>query len=108
MNRFRLELDQSLYAPSYAVLLGAFLASAMAQTFVTDPGIAAVNRTAIGTLFALTGLHFVIYRHAHHHLLADRLHLARYSAPLVAVIGVVAILVGITFAVFGYIALRQA
>lgn len=108
MNRFRLELDQSLYAPSYAVLMGALVACAMALTFVSNPLIEAANRTAIGAVFALIGLHQVVYRHSHHELMAERLHLARHSAAILTLIGVVAIFVGIAFALTGYIQLRQA
>jgi hypothetical protein len=107
VNRFRLTLNPSLYAPSYAVLLGAFLASAVANTYVTSPVVAAADRIAIGAVIALCGVHFVMYRESHRELLAERLRLKQYSVRVVTIVGCMAVLTGIAIATLGYVALKS-
>ena len=107
LNRLRLQRDPTLYAPSYAVLLGLLVSSAIG--FATSQ--AQLVRTAallvIGVSAALGGLHLVLYRHEHTALMKERFGLAYYHPVTFMVIGVAVFLIGVATATFAYLGLAH-
>jgi len=107
LNRLRLQRDPTLYAPSYAVLLGAFISSAIALILVQPQVVRSTALLVLGVSVALTGIHSMLYRHEHTDVLQNRFGLAYYRAWFFVVIGMTLLLMGTATATFAYIALSH-
>jgi uncharacterized membrane protein YidH (DUF202 family) len=105
LNRFRLQRDPALYAPSYAVLLGVFVSSVVGLQTTQSSMVAATAQVVLGISLLLVGIHSIVYRHEHTALLQDRLGLKSYRAYIFVLIGVVMMLIGLVVATFAYIRL---
>ena len=107
LNRLRLQRDPTLYAPSYAVLLGLFLSSAIALAMVQAQVVRSTALLVLGISVGLTGIHSMLYRHEHTDVMRHRFGLAYYETWFFILIGVTLLLMGIATATFGYIALAH-
>jgi hypothetical protein len=105
LNRLRLQRDPTLYAPSYAVLLGAFLSSAIALALVQPPVVRSTALLILGVSVGLAGIHSMLYRHEHTNVMQHRFGLAYYRAWVFVVLGMALLLMGVATATFAYIAL---
>src|SRR5690348_11141980 len=105
LNRFRLQRDPALYAPSYAVLLGIFVSSVVGLQTAQSTVVRASAQVVLGISLFLVGIHSIVYRHEHTELLQGRLRLKYYRPYFFVLIGVVMMLIGLAVATFAYIRL---
>ena len=105
LNRFRLQRDPALYAPSNAVLLGVFVSSVVGLQTTQSPVIAATAQVVLGVSLFFVGIHSILYRREHTELLQGRFGLKYYRPYFFVLIGVVTMLIGLAVAAFGYITL---
>jgi uncharacterized membrane protein YidH (DUF202 family) len=105
LNRFRLQRDPALYAPSYAVLLGILVSSVVGLQTAQSSVVAATAQVVLGVSIFLVGIHSILYRREHTELLQGRMGLKYYRPYVFVLIGVVMMFIGLVVATFGYIRL---
>lgn len=107
INRLRLQRDPALYGPSYAVLLGAFVSSAIGFGLSQAEIVRDTAQLVIGVTLVLTGLHLVVYRHEHTEVMKGRFGLAYYRPYFFVLMGVTFVFIGVAVATFAYLALAR-
>jgi hypothetical protein len=107
MKRLALHRDPLLYAPSYAVLMGTFLSSAVGMATSQSNLVAGTAQIVLGVSLLLTGIHSMVYREEHSELLSGRLGLRYYRPFMFVLIGIGMMLVGLVSATFGYMRLLR-
>ena len=107
LNRLRLRRDPTLFAPSYAVLLGRLVSSAIGFGLSQAELVRTAALLVIGVSAVLGGLHLVLYRHEHTELMKERFGLTYHHPFTFTVIGVAVFLMGVATATFAYLGLAH-
>src|SRR4051794_35944179 len=105
MKRLALHRNPDLYAPSYAVLMGVLLSSAVGMQTTQSNLVGAAAQIVLGVALLFAGIHSVLYREEHTELLSGRLGLKHHRPYVFVVMGLTAMLMGLAVATFGYMRL---
>jgi uncharacterized membrane protein YidH (DUF202 family) len=102
LDRLRLHRDPTLYAPSYAVLLGIFVSSVVGMQTTQSNVVAASAQVVLGVTVVLIGVHSIVYRHEHNELMRERFGLKQYRPLTFVILGIALLFIGLATATFGY------
>jgi uncharacterized membrane protein YidH (DUF202 family) len=102
LDRLRLHRDPTLYAPSYAVLLGVFVSSVVGMQTTQSNLVGATAQIVLGVTVVLTGVHSIVYRHEHTELMRERFRLKNYRPLTFVLVGIGLLFIGLATAALGY------